>query len=263
VFRDLRDHGIRRWALAGLAQASASLGRVADASMALDELDTAPSTAVNLLEAEVTRARAWLAVARRALPDGRRLLHDAAEWAASRGQHGLELTMLHDLVRLGDADAATRAASLAATVQGPLAAARGAHAAALASGAGASLDDAAEQLAAIGANLFAAEAAAQAAAAHRRAGRTASAAASQARSAELSARCDGVMTPALSAGADLARLTPRELELATLAAAGRSSAQIAEALGISVRTVNNLLQRAYVKLGVSGRHELASRLDQH
>ena len=42
---------------------------------------------------------------------------------------------------------------------------------------------------------------------------------------------------------------------------GAFAAEIAAALGISVRTVNNLLQRAYVKLGVSGRRELADRLD--
>lgn len=263
AFRDLRDHGIRRWALAGLAQASATLGRAADASMALDELDTAPRTAVHILEAEVIRARAWLAVAQRAYGDARRLLEEAVDWAATRGQHGTELTMLHDLVRLGDVKvAATRAAHLAPTLQGQLHAARGAHALGAREHDGALLDTACEAFAEMGANLFAAEAAAQAAAAHRRAGRTASAATSQARSADLHARCAGAATPALDDDLDTARLTPRELQLATLAAAGRTSADIAAEAGISIRTVNNLLQRAYVKLGVSGRRQLAERLDQ-
>lgn len=263
AFRDLRDHGIRRWALAGLAQVAATLGRAAEASAALDEIDTAPPTAVHLLEAEVLRARAWTAIARGSLVEGRRLLHEALDWATARGQHGIELTILHDQVRLGDVEAAARCAALATIVQGPLAAARGDHATALAVSDAGGLDRAAESFAAIGANLFAAEAASQAAQRHRDEGRGASAAASAERSAELAARCDGAATPALSTSRASGRLTPRELELATMAAAGRSSAAIAAELGISIRTVNNLLQRAYVKLGVSGRHELAARLDLH
>ena len=42
--------------------------------------------------------------------------------------------------------------------------------------------------------------------------------------------------------------------------AGLSAAAHAAELGISVRTVDNLLSRAYTKLGVSGRDELADAL---
>ena len=56
-------------------------------------------------------------------------------------------------------------------------------------------------------------------------------------------------------------LTAREREICTLAAAGVSSPEIAEKLYLSVRTVNNHLQRAYTKLGVTNRRELASALD--
>jgi DNA-binding CsgD family transcriptional regulator len=218
---------------------------------------------VHLLEAEVLRARAWVSVAGGGIAEGKRVLLDAVEWAATHGQHGHELTMLHDLVRLGDSRAsAERAASLGATLQGRLAAARTLHAAAARARDGLALDGAAVAFAELGANLFAAEAAAQAAKAHRRVGRSRHAAASDASSAELAARCDGASTPALGPTGSAAelRLTPREQELARLAAGGRSSAEIATQLGISVRTVNNLLQRAYVKLGVSGRRELAGRL---
>ena len=265
VFRDLRDHGIRRTALAGLAQTTAALGRVTDASAALDEIDTAPPVAVHLLEAEVMRARAWVAVARRALADARRILLDAAAWAHERGQHGLELSMLHDLVRLGDTHiAAERAAALASTVQGPLAEARRLHATAALTRDGVALDAASAAFAAIGASLYAAEAAADAAAAHHRAGRAAAARASVANRDLLATQCEGASTPALSNGdGETVRLTARELELATLAATGMASADIASRLGISVRTVNNLLQRAYVKLGVSGRRELAARLETY
>jgi DNA-binding CsgD family transcriptional regulator len=51
-------------------------------------------------------------------------------------------------------------------------------------------------------------------------------------------------------------LTPREREIALLAAAGESSREIADRLVISVRTVDNHLQNAYRKLGVTRRQDL-------
>ena len=56
------------------------------------------------------------------------------------------------------------------------------------------------------------------------------------------------------------RLTPAELDTAVQAAAGRTNKQIASDMHLSVRTVESHLQRAYEKLGVSGRHELAEAL---
>ena len=44
------------------------------------------------------------------------------------------------------------------------------------------------------------------------------------------------------------------------AAVGRTNKQIAGDMQLSVRTVESHLQRAYEKLGVSGRHELADAL---
>jgi DNA-binding CsgD family transcriptional regulator len=57
-----------------------------------------------------------------------------------------------------------------------------------------------------------------------------------------------------------AELTPREREIALLAADGASSRQIAGRLVISVRTVDNHLQSAYRKLGVGRRQDLAGAL---
>jgi DNA-binding CsgD family transcriptional regulator len=51
-------------------------------------------------------------------------------------------------------------------------------------------------------------------------------------------------------------LTPRERQVAELAAAGVRSREIADRLFLSTRTVENHLQRVYAKLGVSGRVEL-------
>jgi DNA-binding CsgD family transcriptional regulator len=44
------------------------------------------------------------------------------------------------------------------------------------------------------------------------------------------------------------------------AAAGRSNKEIATQMQLSVRTVESHLQRAYEKLGVSGRRELTAAL---
>ncbi|MCU1454152.1 MAG: ATP-dependent transcriptional regulator, malt-like, luxr family protein [Acidimicrobiales bacterium] len=56
--------------------------------------------------------------------------------------------------------------------------------------------------------------------------------------------------------AELRDLTPRELQVARLAAQGLRSRDVAERLDLAVRTVDNNLQRIYSKLGVSGRAAL-------
>lgn len=54
-----------------------------------------------------------------------------------------------------------------------------------------------------------------------------------------------------------AALTPTELRVVTLVASGRTNAEVAAALGASVRTVESHLYRTYAKLGVKNRTELA------
>ncbi|UDF14702.1 helix-turn-helix transcriptional regulator [Antiquaquibacter oligotrophicus] len=58
------------------------------------------------------------------------------------------------------------------------------------------------------------------------------------------------------------QLTEREREVARAAASRRRSQEIADELGISIRTVDNHLARAYRKLGVRGRLELAEALER-
>jgi DNA-binding CsgD family transcriptional regulator len=55
-------------------------------------------------------------------------------------------------------------------------------------------------------------------------------------------------------------LTRREREVALLAAGGASSRDIAEQLYLSTRTVDTHLARAYRKLGITGREQLAAAL---
>ena len=104
--------------------------------------------------------------------------------------------------------------------------------------------------------LQAAEATAAAADLHEDAGRATQAIAGRARARRLLDRCPGADDAFLRRSGSPTTLTPRELEIARLAAAGLSSAEIAKGLYISTRTVETHLGRVYVKLDVRGRSEL-------
>lgn len=174
----------------------------------------------------------------------------------------LAVELLHAVVRLGRAEEAVEALErLAAVVDGPFAATAARHARARAGDDAAGLAAVAAELEAMGADLLAAEAHRSAANAHRRAGRGASAAASARRADELLQACGRPVSPALEpllgAGEEL---TAREREVALLAARGRTSAEIAETLFLSVRTVDTHLHRIYRKLQITGRRELAAAL---
>jgi DNA-binding CsgD family transcriptional regulator len=108
--------------------------------------------------------------------------------------------------------------------------------------------------------LLAAEAAAGAAEAFSRAGDRRAATAALHRSNALAAACEGAATPGLFHAAAAVPLSGREREIVMLAAGGMASKDIAERLYLSVRTVNNHLQHAYTKLGVSSRAGLAQAL---
>jgi DNA-binding CsgD family transcriptional regulator len=75
--------------------------------------------------------------------------------------------------------------------------------------------------------------------------------------AEAELRAAGAGTPAVTADDPLARLTPQELQVVRLAAAGASNKQIGAQLFLSPRTVGFHLYRAFPKLGVTTREELA------
>lgn len=55
-------------------------------------------------------------------------------------------------------------------------------------------------------------------------------------------------------------LTPREKQIAFLAAQGLTNRQISTEIGLSINTVSNHLKRVYAKLDVQSRTELAWRL---
>ncbi|MDQ3978588.1 MAG: helix-turn-helix transcriptional regulator [Actinomycetota bacterium] len=61
-------------------------------------------------------------------------------------------------------------------------------------------------------------------------------------------------------GSGAGSLTPRELEVAQLAAAGKSTRQIGVHLYVSQKTVETHLTQIFTKLGVSSRRAIAAAL---
>jgi DNA-binding NarL/FixJ family response regulator len=55
-------------------------------------------------------------------------------------------------------------------------------------------------------------------------------------------------------------LTPSELRIVRLAADGRTNREIAHELYVTLKTVEGHLSRAYPKLGIEGRAQLAQAL---
>jgi DNA-binding CsgD family transcriptional regulator len=250
--------GRQAWALALLAECRALLGDADAAMAAWKEIRSDRASA--LYDTDVDRAGAWVLAVQGDMPGARRAAVDAADAARDRGLSTIELTAMHDALRLGERAATDRITGLANQVTGEWAPAFAAHARALAERDGAALDAAADQFEAMGARLHAAEAATQAARAHERASLTARQSVSTARAAALLIECEGASTPVLAERSAPVRLTRREREIATLAAEGASSRVIAEQLVISIRTVDNQLQNVYRKLGIPGRTHLADVL---
>jgi DNA-binding NarL/FixJ family response regulator len=262
INRELRDVASLRWCSGGLALAAGMAGHAGPADGAVAELKELPAGWIAIFELDlIERGRAWAAVAGGEVSRARHILRVAAERAAKGKQLVVEARLLHDIARLGDpTSVAPRLRALALTAGGELVAALSGHAEALVQGSASKLADAAVAFDALGASLLAAEASVAAAAAYRSEGSQRRASAAARRAQELLAGCGDVVTPGLSRDHDTDRLTQREREVAGLAAAGLASREIAAKLFLSVRTIDNHLQSAYSKLGVTSRDELARAL---
>ncbi len=252
-----------RMGLTPYVRALATVGDVDGARAVLAELDARDIGVTDLASADLLRARAWVQVADGTASDGHAYLEESASVARDGGANALESGALHDLARLGcAADVAARLRELAAVCEGPLPAARGAHASALAAGDARGVMAAAGDFEELGASLLAAEAWTDCAVAWRRDGEPRRATAAERRGQTLAARCEGARTPSLIASAPArASLTPRELEIAQLAARGLANKEIAARLFLSHRTVENKLHTCYEKLGADGRADLARALE--
>jgi DNA-binding CsgD family transcriptional regulator len=185
------------------------------------------------------------------------------ELAASSGDDLFTESMsLHVALLLG-ADArscAPRLEELAADAQDDGFHLRARHARALADRDPAGQLAAAEAFEEAGLDLAAAQAAALAAAAFGADGLRQEEARATIVATRCAERCPGVRVPALAVRLDAVDLTPREREIAALAARGQSNPAIAAALTLSVRTVETYVLRVYRKLGVNNRKDLAKAL---
>jgi len=251
-----------RWCLAELASVAALAGDQEAAGGWLARADARAGEANRYFDPWVELDKAWVAAAAGELTRAIDLATQAADMARASKQFTFEAVALYDVARLGaPIGVRQRLEELAGLQEGRLAALLASSAVALAADDGAALDRVGAAFQDLGALLLAAEVKATAARAHRAAGRDASANASQERAAALAAACQGARTPGLGTAMPVSVLTPREREVAMLAATQASSREIATRLHLSVRTVDNHLGRIYAKLGVSSRAQLATLLE--
>lgn len=256
-FRTVDLGGSLSWALATLSQIASLTHQAGPAREWLAEArDRHTHGGTARQAADLAAAAVWLSVVEGDRSGAARLAREGAarypEFAMSRAH------LLHLACRVGDRGLDTVAAlrAVATQVECDYPTLLADHAEALHGGDGHRLESVADRFAARGLELLAAEAARDAARAHHQAGSTEGVRRASAHAAALDARLDGVHTPALEDQEWLTLLSPREQDVARLAAHGLSDAAIAERLVLSVRTVESHLYQTYAKLGIHGRGAL-------
>jgi DNA-binding CsgD family transcriptional regulator/MoxR-like ATPase len=247
-------HGLVRVCAAELAGVHALAGDVAGAREWLVRADGNPH---RLFDPWIERNRAWVEAA--GSPSrGADTALGAAELARATGQPAVEAACLFDAARLGAATVARpRIGGVAREVGTAFAATLASAVAAWVAGDGPTLERVTATLADGGHLLLAAEMAAVATRVYQRSGHSGQSLALSQRAAALAGLCQGARTPLLGYDGEVRTLSRREHEVAMLAAT-MPSKQIADQLGLSVHTVNNTLGRAFAKLGVTSRRELAA-----
>jgi len=264
VARSAGHHSFLSVGMSGLATALATLGDVPGSTEAIralsEEKRSYPGPDGPPPSWEI-RAQAWTLAAQGRLSAATALLEDGAARAFERGHSSAAANLLHDAVRVGGAKAALPGLRRAAdTCPSPQIERQCRQAAATEAGDVDALVAVAEEWAAGGNRLFAAEAMLTAATAASSQGMARRVGTLRARGAELAAGCQGAQTPGLTVAGSVDPLSPREREIAAMASQGLRSREIAESLVVSIRTVDNHLQAVYGKLGITGRRELADAL---
>jgi DNA-binding CsgD family transcriptional regulator len=241
--------GIGSWAIRGLRFArvwSGERGAIDDVPPPLPPQGRFQRFACRWFDVQTELVAGSLRASHRSAVD---LAHEAA--AAGHWFEALQAAHLACCVS-PTATLADWVADLATRCDGDLVTVLATHAAALARSDASTLERAAEGFVVAGRAATAIEAYEQAAAAARHSGlrdaaRRAAAAAQQLRDLGV---CE--LRPAARLAAAHG-LTPRELEIAVLAASGHANREVAEIVGLSARTVETHLQRAYAKLQVHDR----------
>ncbi|MGE2718120.1 LuxR C-terminal-related transcriptional regulator [Mycolicibacterium celeriflavum] len=237
-----------------------ALARSGDADAAEDALETARAhrhPAYVYVDSTELLTEAWVAAVRQRLVEARRLARSAADLAFEHGQWAREVGCLQTAVQFDDTEVAPRLAKLATFVGGSRVAVAARYASVLSADDAGGLEQVSTDFEVMGDKLAAADAAGQAATSHRRAGRVGSAMSAAARTRRLATACGGATSPAITAAAFAPPFTRREREIALLVAQGLSNREIAQAMSLSVRTVESHIYNASTKAGVTGRSALA------
>jgi DNA-binding NarL/FixJ family response regulator len=264
----LRQHDPGRvlaWAWAALASALGQSGDGAGSAAAAVQAASAARSASGLFAPMVSLGGAWSNAAQGATSLAAERLVEVADGLRGRQMKAVELIVLTDLARLGEpAEARSRLAVLAGDL--PSSSVRAAFdlAAGLADADPEALERASASFERRGALLLAAEAALHSVRLRRLNGQLGAASAGAERARALLLVCLGARTPLVVSGKEelVDPLSPREREIATLASNGLPNRAIAERLGLSARTIENHLARAFVKLGVNDRGQLRKVLGQ-
>ena len=244
-------------ALNALIEAHALLGQHRQARQAWIALQEKPANVPWHPAGLAQLSEGHLAYAEGRPTDAVALFTDAFHRAAPANS-SIALTAAHAVARYGHRRPGLDLAHELPPVQGPLAPVRFAHMRALVQGDLAAMVRVAEQFAGLGADLLAAEAWARAADLAIAHGDTRLATRAERAGWPIRARLEGARTPDLMSVAltSTVDLTPREREVALLAAAGLTSQAIATSLTLSIRTIDNNLASVYRKLGIKGRRDL-------
>ncbi|MCE7011601.1 LuxR C-terminal-related transcriptional regulator [Kibdelosporangium philippinense] len=244
--------------LAELAGARALAGDHRQARRLLDRADAHTS---RLFQPWIELNRAWAYAASGEISRAAAHARDTAEAARGNGLPTTEALALYDVARLGEPRTVyIRLSELATELTCDVGTALADAACALVDNDHVRLTRAADGFERLGMLLHAAEALVTAARMAHEAGAHTRATAATSRANNLMRLLPKARTPMLATTGLPAMLTPREREVALLAAQGQSSRWIAARLHLSVRTVDNYLGRAYAKLGVTSRTELGPLL---
>lgn len=238
------------------AQAEGARGDVprAERALAKAERDYGPQFAV--FEPELELARGWVRAAAGELTAARIHAERAARAARRGGMDAAELHALHTAVRFGDRTNAARLRQLAQRLNNGFAHAAAVHAAGLVDHDAERLADAAARFEKLGLMAAAADAMAHASREFGRDGIRGPELEFAARAHWVASGCE-LRSPAIGALDVPLDMTDREREIATLVGGGLTNRQVADRLGVSVRTVEGHLYRMFAKLQIGDREQLS------
>jgi DNA-binding CsgD family transcriptional regulator len=254
-FADRTDGGSYHFGISH-ARALACAGDLDLADEAIAQMQRNRHPAHAYLESASLLAAAWVAAAHGRTSHARDLARKAAEFACTHGQHAREVVCLQAAIQFGDQHIAARLAELAKLVDAPRAGLAARWAAALADHDGDALLAVSHDLEAMGDRIASADAAAHASRVFHQQNRRGPALTASGRAERLITAC-GATTPATRAAAMPLPLTDREREIAILISQGLSNIEIAQALTLSVRTIEGHIYRACGRVGTATRTELA------